>query len=233
MINLNQKSNHKDAKPDNDGIMKIIKFASVLIGIAIVIACYAYTRIENGMWQMLTYLIAAFVFSAAVFIIFVVIAGTRAGRHRGNFFLYDRKTKKELPVSALTFEHIRDRVLRLMAIFKYKGKLYIGDLFSDNINVPDQFKPLFCYEILYELATDDGMDAEAFLSFGNECADIFSRYLGQNGDHELAAKIRSYIFDFSSGNKGVEEFKGYMREQGEHIRSRMLKYTLDNINKFG
>jgi hypothetical protein len=71
-----------------------------------------------------------------------------------------------------------------------------------------------------------------FLSFGPECADIFSRYLRQNQDYELALRLRSFIFDFAEGNKRVEEFREYMRGLGTHIEEKMMQYTKDNIEKF-
>ena len=119
-----------------------------------------------------------------------------------------------------------------MTIFKRRGKLYIADLFDENPNIPEYFKPLFCYEILYELASDEGMDATAFLRFGGECADVFSKYLRENGDYELANRLRSFIIEHSEDNNNTEAFKEYMKTKKEHISEKMLGYAVKNIEKF-
>jgi hypothetical protein len=181
---------------------------------------------------MVLYGIASFISAlAAVFIAGAISLG-REEKNRKNFFLYDRKKKKEIEISALTLKDVRDRLIDFMSIFKRRGKLYIADLFDENPNIPEHFKPLFCYEILYELASDEGMDASAFLNFGGECADVFSKYLRENGDYELANKLRSFILEHSEENNNTESFKEYIKTKKEHISEKMLGYARQNIEKF-
>ena len=210
----------------------IIKIASVGIAIAIVLACYSYTKIEDSFSQMTVYVLASFIVAVATVFIMGAVALGRAEKNKRNFFLYDRKKKADIPVSSLTVKHIRDRLIDFMAIFKRRGKLYIADLFDENPNIPECFKPLFCYEILYELATDEGMDAGAFLSFGGECADVFSKYLRENGDFELATRLRSFILEHSEDNNNTDSFKDYIKTKKEHISEKMLGYAVKNIEKF-
>jgi hypothetical protein len=180
---------------------------------------------------------AAYVFGAilcfiATTLITVTMSARRAFKNRRNFFLYDKKKKTDISPAELTFDSVRSKICEFMSIFKHKGKLYIGDLFSNNATVPEHFKPLFCYELLYELATDDGLEAGVFLSFGSECAEVFAKYLRENEDYELATRIYSYIVDFESGDKRIAEFKDYMSSMSQHIESKMLGYTKENIEKF-
>jgi hypothetical protein len=225
----NNNQNNKSPRPIGEGM---IKLAAVMIGAAIVACCYSYTKVDEVIVRILILAMSLITIGVAVLMISAVIFARRADKSRNNFFLYDRKTKKEISVGELTFKEMRVRLLGFMSVFRHKGKIYIGDLLADGKTVPEQFKPLFCYELLYELATDDGLDAEMFLSFGPECADIFSRYLRQNQDYELALRLRSFIFDFAEGNKRVEEFREYMRGLGTHIEEKMMQYTKDNIEKF-
>lgn len=229
---MNQNNEHNTNGLPSIAGSRITKIASVMMGMAVIIACYAYTKAESGFGQIALYALASLIFTVAAFFMFIVIVAHRATKNKNNFFLYDRKTKQNISAEALTFEGVRARVLEFMSVFKYRGKLYMGDLFSDDRTVPESFKPLFCYEILYELATDDGIRAEAFLSFGTECASIFSKYLSQNNDHEFAARICGFIYDFSSGNKDVVKFQEYIQSQKDHIKSKMLGYTVENIRKF-
>lgn len=213
--------------------IKIVKIASVGIALAIVLACYAYTRVEDAITQTVLYGVASLISTfAGIFIIGAVSLG-RAEKNRRNFFLYDRRKKADIAVSELTVATVRERLLEFMAIFKRRGKLYIGELFDDNPHIPEVFKPLFCYEILYELALGDGsIDASTFLGFGNECADIFTKYLRENGDYELAVGIRGYICDYSKHNDNSESFREYLKHKKTHIETKMLGYAVKNIEKF-
>ncbi len=210
----------------------IVKIASVGIAIAIVLSCYSYTRVEDPLTQMMLYGIASVISVIASIFIAGAISLGRAEKNKRNFFLYDRKSKSDIPVSSLTVKHVRDRLVDFMAIFKRRGKLYIADLFDENPNIPEYFKPLFCYEILYELASGDGMDAGAFLSFGSECADVFFKYLRENEDYELANRLREFIVEHSEENNNTESFKEYIKAKKEHISEKMLGYAVKNIEKF-
>ncbi len=227
--NKNNLNENENPRPLGEGI---IKLAAVLIGAAVVISCYSYTQVDEPFVQTVWYCVAAMLIVVASFLITVVVFARRADKHRNNFFLYDRKTRRDLPVSELTFGEMRKRLLGFMSIFRRRGKIFVGDLLVDEKAVPEHFKPLLCYEILYELATDDGMDAESFLSFGPECADVFSKYLRANEDYELAVNIRSFIFDFADGNKRIDEFKSFMSTKAKHIEGKMLDYARTNIEKF-
>ena len=225
----NNSQNQKSPRPLGEGVVKL---AAIMIGAAVVACCYAYTKVDEVIVRILILAMSLVTVGVAVLLIAAVIFARRADKNRNNFFLYNRKTKKEISVGELTFKEMRMRLLAFMSIFRHKGKVYVGDLLVDDKNVPDHFKPLFCYELLYELATDDGLDAEMFLSFGPECADIFSRYLRENQDYELALRLRSFIFDFAEGNKRVEEFREYMGGLKAHIEAKMMEYTKENIEKF-
>lgn len=216
-----------------DARMKLIKIASVGIAGAIVLACYAYTRVEDTLTQTVLFGTSSLISTVAGILIIGMLSLGRAERNRKNFFLYDRKKKTDIPLSSLTFIEVRRRLTDFMAIFKRRGKLYIGDLFEENPHIPESFKTLFCYEILYELAIEEGgINARTFLSFGGECADIFSKYLRENGDYELANGIRGFICDYSEENDNSVDFRDYIRAKKEYIEAKMLGYTKQNIDKF-
>ena len=213
--------------------IKIVKIASVGIAGAIILACYAYTQIDDAAIQMILYSIASLISTVSGLFILGAVSIGRAQKNRKNFFLYDRKRRAEISPSELTVATVRERLLDFMSIFKRHGKLYVGDLFDERARIPEHFKPLFCYEILYEIAIEDGgMDAKAFLSFGGECADIFSKYLRENEDYELATKIRSFVFDYSKENDNSDSFKEYISAKKAHIEAKMLGYAKKNIEKF-
>lgn len=212
---------------------KLIRFASVLIAVAIIMACFSYTKLQGETVGMAVYVLAGLVASFGLFIIFIVIAGMRMEKKKVNFFLYDKKKKCDISPDELTVSIIRQRLISYMALFKHKGKLYVGDLFDErHIAVPEAIKPLFCYELLCEIADDGGANASVFLSFGTECANIFSKYLCQNDDSELAREINSYFAKFDVNKESAAAFREYIVSKKAHIEEKMLNYTLTNLEKF-
>ncbi len=229
---MDNKNKDEQREQMREARIKLIKIASVGIAGAIILACFAYTRLEDELLKTMLYIASSFISTVAGVFILGAISIGREEKNRHNFFLYDRRSRTEIPVSSLTVIKVRERVLEFMSIFKRRGRLYVGDLFDENPNIPEYFKPLFCYEILYEIATDDGMDASAFLSFGGECAEIFTRYLRESEDYELATSLCTFIYDYSEENNNSVSFKEYIKTKKEHIEDKMLKYAVKNIEKF-
>ena len=232
---MDQNNNTQEQKEAaKDAVSKLIRIASVMIAIAIVGICFAYTKLDGtGIGQIAVYAVSALLALLGAFVIFVMAYGTHLDKHRNNLFLYDKKTKKDIPVSELTVERIRERLVMQMAVFKRGGKLYVGDLFESRvITVPEAIKTLFCYELLCEIADEKGADPSVFLSFGAECADIFTKYLGANDDHELALKIKGYFFAYADDKSVAEEFCEFVKSKKEHLQQSMLDFTVKNIEKF-
>lgn len=229
-----QQNNNQDIQKEKlrEAGMKLIKIASVIVAAAIVTVCYAFTKVDNEATRTVVYGIGWGLAILGSFIIFTTVSAMRSLNNRRNFFLYDKKKKADITPSELTFDTVRGKICEFMSIFKHRGKLYVGDILGESATVPEHFKPLFCYELLYELSINEGLDANVFLSFGDECANVFAKYLRQNEDYELATALYTYIVDFSQGNRRVSEFKAYMSSQKEHIQSKMLGYAVDNIDKF-
>ena len=230
-MNQNGKSNQPANNTDvND---KIIRFGAILIAVAIIGACFAYTKLDDMIAKIALFAVSGVVGILGAFIIFVVVVGSRLEERKTNIFLYDKKKKQDMPVSELTFSEIRSRLISFMGAFKYRGKVYIGDLFDEkySASVPEAIKPLVCYELLYEII-EDRAKPEIFLSFGFECAEIFSKYLTKTEDYELALKIKGYILDFGDGNDNALEFKEYITAKKQAIEEKMFSYTIANIEKF-
>ena len=230
---MDNKEKPSSAELMREARIKMIKIASVGIAGAIILACYAYTKVEDALVQTVLFGISSFICVIAGLFIMGTVALGREQRAKRNFFLYDSREKKDIEVKDLTVSRVRERMCEFMNIFKRRGKLYIGDLFDENPHIPEHFKPLFCYEILCQLASGEGhMDARTFLSFGRECAEVFVKYLRENRDYELALSINSYICEYSPENNNSEKFAEYLKTHKEHIESKMLSYAVENIEKF-
>ena len=195
-----------------------ILIAAAIIGEGIKIAIIAFSCIVG---------------IAGLFLMIIANVGASEAKNRHNFFLYNRKKKADMAIGELTVPEIRNRLAAFMASFKHRGKLYVGDLFDERQRIPEPFKILFCYELLCEMGDENGADPATFLSFGNECGEIFYRYLAENGDHELGLKIKTYILEFGEGKENVDEFKGFILSKKQYLEEKMLQFTVENIQKFG
>lgn len=155
-----------------------------------------------------------------------------SGDRKPNYFLYDSRIKKNMPVEKLTFQVVNGRMNRFFSNYApSEGKIWTdGILESPDLDMGDQFKPMVAYKLLYDLAV---MDVEK----GWRCFEVASvgtvefvcRSLEMNGDNEVAGNLRMmknaqpfqirYVRDYLVSNKG-------------YLQARMFKYVRANIDKF-
>ena len=232
---MNQNNNFDDIPKDFIETMsrRLSNVGAILIGAAIIGICFAIARMDNEGIKVAIIAGAGIVGVAGIFLMIIAYVGASEVRNKHNFFLYNKKKKQDMAIGELTVSEIRNRLTALMASYKHRGKLYIGDLFDERQRIPEPYKTLFCYEILCEIGDERGADPAVFLSFGHECGEIFYRYLAQNGDHEIGLKIKTYILEFGEGKENAEEFKGFILSKKQYLEEKMLNYTVNNIQKFG
>ena len=211
---------------------RLSNFGAILIGVAVIGVCFAIAKLDDEFYKMVTIGVSSLVGIIGIFLMIVSAVGAKTDFSERNYFLYNKKKKKEMPVSELTANIVRARTSAFMDSFKHRGKLYIGDLFSDRVKIAEEFRVLFCYEILCEIGDGNGTDPKTFLSFGKECADIFYKYLARNDDRELGVEIQKYFALFSKENDNSEEFKSFIASKKQYLEEKMLKYTVENIHKF-
>lgn len=228
-MNPNENKEPREIEAIND---RICRFAAILMGLGAILGCYAYAKVDAPVPRLLLFIAAGFLLILGGFILLVVAVGSKQEKKpHTNFFLYDRRTKSNIEPKDLTVDEIRERVCRYMTSYMHRGKLYIGELF-DEPTIPDQFKTLFCYELLCQIAEDGEDKAEIFLSYGYECSEIFGGYLSSCEDYELARQIKGYVLDFPTHKEILSEFTSLLVSEKEHLESTMLRYTLENLHKF-
>lgn len=212
----------------------VFRTAAVLCAISVVLFCFGITRVDSMALRIVIFgLSSTLIYISSL----LFMAGVRTKQLAGksiNYFLYDKKTKKNLPVSALTFSEIHKRLINYMSFFKRGGKLYIGDFFANNSPVPSSIKPLLCYELLHEMSEDGGNveKAKTFLSFGSDCAQAFYENLISAGDSEMSREIMNFFESYSSENEVLEDFCRYLTDKREYIENRMVCYTTEHIEEF-
>ncbi len=234
-MDINNNNNLNDIPKEAIETMarRLSNFGAILIGAAVIGVCFSIAKIEDEIFKLVGIALSGLVGAAGIFLMIVASVGAKNEFPKHNFFLYDKKGRKDIALSELTVSLVRERIALFMSSFKRRGKLYIGDLFDERMRIPEHFKTLFCYEILCQMGESTGADPKTFLSFGLECADTFYGYLAYNGDHELALKLKSFILDFSEGKENAEEFVSFLSSQKEYMEGKMLEFTVKNIKKFG
>ena len=211
---------------------RLVRISSVMLALAIIGVCYGIARVEDASLKIGIFATSGV--TAGIAVIFITSAAYLSYRktHKRNFFLYDKRSRADRPVSELDFEYIREKVIEYMSIFKHGKRLYVGEIFIDTPWSVKEMKPLMCYELLYELSAD-GLDAcRTFLGYGMECSRIFSEHLLQSGDVAMAADIANFFSDYARDNDVAKEFLQYVSSKKEHIEKRVVEYTKNNIDKF-
>lgn len=225
-------------KPENNNkfgadLSGIYKFCAVMIALGIVLFVFALKKVEDIILRSLLFAFAAFIFVFAIMLISSAVKTKRLLDGKINFFLYDKHMRKNKSIDTLSFKDIREKIRGYMSAFKRGKKLYIGDLFDENIKIPSAFRPLFCYELLYEMTEDSGLsNAKSFLSFGNECAGVFYIHLIKAGDVSLAEEVKNYFSSFACGNVSESDFVNYLKSKKQDIESSVMKYVKEHINEF-
>ena len=212
----------------------LYKLAAVLLAVGFILFCLGFARVEAPFWRFAIISLGSILTFLGITFIFTINSAKKFAKQKHNYFLYDRKTKKDIDVDALTLSDIRAKVQKYMAFFKRGGKLYVGDLFNNDIKIPPAIRTLFCYELLYEIS-DGGAGVEKakrFLSFGNECAGVFYAHLSAAGELQLAEKLRSYFNEHASGDDNSEKLHKFLDANKPYLEAAIIKYTKAHIDEF-
>jgi hypothetical protein len=207
----------------------MLRTIAVLIAMTVVLAVGAFTWTDALLGRILLLCCAAFPLLMALLCVYLLILAH--SRKDCNYFLYDRKRKANMLQEELTVEHISERLVQYMMLFRKGKELYLASLFDEAGGAPEVFKPLFCYQILGMMSVcDEDLRWNNFVAGGKELADAFSTYLSQAGEGEMSRRMQYFIAQGMAGN--TEEFRDYLREKSDYLAERMLEYTKAHIREF-
>ena len=229
---MNQNDNKSQNIPADFG--PLYKLCAILIAIAIVIAAFTYKKVEEPVFKLALFMLSGIILSFSLYLLKSIIKTKKFLYGKTNYFLYDKKLNGDKNIDSLTFSEARQKIQSYMSLFRRGKKLYLGDLFDERIKIPQVFRPLFCFELLYAITEHNDKEARAklFLSYGLECAGAFYVHLSFAGDTELADGIKSFFSDFAAGKRNENEFLDYLNSKKEHIEESVLKYLREHINEF-
>ena len=154
-----------------------------------------------------------------------------------NFFLYDTKTRRNIPSDDLTFDRVNSRMSYfLTTLSTSQEKLWRDNILADNgtgrFGVNDVYRPLTAYKMLYDLSELDRPEGWAlFLCATPATIDTLLDALEENGE-EAMSKALYHAYTSASGSNDVEWLRDFLSGNAKYIRRRMLGYVQKNIDWF-
>jgi hypothetical protein len=199
--------------------------AAVITLISAIVADVTYKKVLLG--------IAAVLFLALVGFTLYYLYLSRD--NEPNFFLYDKNTRKNIPLDQLTFDIINERMeFYLSLISDSDEELWQGSVLAKSdgsFGREEVYRPLVAYKMLYDLTeiNDD------FCWGRLECAEVttvrlLTRALKQAGDHDMAQAIVD-LYKRENIEEG-ENLRDFLMGNQKYLRGRMMRYVKQKLDYF-
>lgn len=151
-----------------------------------------------------------------------------------NFFLYDGKTKSNMPLEELDFDAVNKKMTFVMTkLSSNASQVWTENVFTQNneiLNGDDSFVPLVAYKILYDLSERANESIwNLYLLASPSIIDSIVSALEMNDDGELG-KVFKFLHENAEGN--YERTKKFLTDNTKYIQNKMVKYVKANINRF-
>ena len=152
-----------------------------------------------------------------------------------NYFLFDRKKKKNIPVEKLKFTMVSDRMTFLLGqIADSPEALWKSDVLlheSETYGYRSVYKPLVAYKMLFDLG-EQGVETSYWTYFREapECnINALCEALERVGEKKMVEAFKLIIERDPKDNMKVKEF---LRRNMGYIRSKMVSYVVKHIELF-
>lgn len=199
--------------------------AILLLAIAVPRADLAYKRVLSVICAVLMLLIS-------------ILIGAYLWLSRDtypNFFLYDRKKRRNIPVDKLTFKTVNDRMtFMLTGIADSPEQLWKGDVLlfeNEKFGYKSVYKPLVAYKMLFDLG-NQGPDSgywNYLKTAPQENLNAMFDALTKAGEKKMVDALRLLLERTDDDYAKVKEF---LRKNLGFIRSRMVYYVVKHIEFF-
>ena len=152
-----------------------------------------------------------------------------------NFFLYDSRTKSNMPLEELTFDVVDKKMTYVMTkLVANASKVWTENLFASNAEFFDEegeiFRPLIAYKVLYDLSERANESIwNLYLMADTAIINSIVDALDDNSDDELG-KAFKFLHKNASGD--YERTEKFLADNQKYIQNKMLKYVKLNISKF-
>ena len=148
-----------------------------------------------------------------------------------NYFLYNSQIKHNISVQKLTFQTINSRMNRFLSGYaSSEGKIWNARVLDNPyLDMPQEFKPLVAYKLLYGLAEKDA-DAgwECLENASEETLLFIYNGISMNNDKDFA-------FNFAQLTQrpmNIKLVRDYLIRNKRYMQGKMTKYVVENIDRF-
>ena len=157
-----------------------------------------------------------------------------ATNEEANFFLFDSRTKKNLPLESLTFDVINKKMTYVMTkLVSNASKVWTENVFTSNdefFKEGEIFRPLIAYKIIYDLCDRSNESIwNLYLMADSAIINSIADALEINDDGELG-KAFKFLHENASGN--YERTQKFLEDNRKYIQNKMIKYVKVNVSKF-
>lgn len=164
----------------------------------------------------------------------VFYASLVATDENANFFLYDQRSKRNIPVEALEFDGVNKKMTYVMTkLVANASKVWTSNLFVDNKEFFEEneiFKPLVAYKVLYDLVDRSNESIwNLYLMADKSVISSIVEALQLNSDEDLGKAIK-FLHENASGD--YERTKKFLDDNRKYIQNKMTKYVRVHISKF-
>lgn len=209
-------------------VLMIAAAVFAVIAVVLLIVGIIYDA-DHLFTKIMTFVVAALSFALAAELAYLCFISV--DRHP-NFFLYDSKTRRNVPVEQLTFAVINNRMNRFFAAYaSSEGKIWTdGVLDNPALDIADEFKPIVAYKLLFNLAhtnVDNGWKCFEIASVAT--VEFICKGLEQNGDDVLAKNLRMMK---AAQPVQITYVKEYLVNNKAYLQAKMFRYVKENIEKF-
>lgn len=152
-----------------------------------------------------------------------------------NYFLFDRKKKRNIPVEKLKFTMVSDRMTFLLGqIADSPEALWKSDVLlheSETYGYRSVYKPLVAYKMLFDLG-EQGVETSYWTYFREapECnINALCEALERVGEKKMMQAFKMILEREPKDNMKIKEF---LRRNMGYIRSKMVSYVVKHIELF-
>ena len=151
-----------------------------------------------------------------------------------NFFLYNRRTRQNMPVEELTQQIVIDRMTFFLAqIADSPELLWTGNVLerTNNFGHKSVYKPLVCYKMLYDMGDKepDSPYWEYLEIATDDVLRIICSTLEQVGERQI---VRAFRMLLEAEPKPGPQMKDFLRRNVPYFAGKMYAYVKRHIDFF-
>ncbi len=150
-----------------------------------------------------------------------------------NFFLFDRKKKRNISIEELTFKLANERLSFLLTtVSQSEEELWSADVLENELKLGYRkvYRPLIAYKMLYDLA-DKNIDScwDYLQSSTPETVISICKALEQAGETEM---VKAFRFIMENYRQDPSKIRNFVIGNQKYIRGRIMSYIKRHIEMF-